>query len=347
MQSRRSFLKATVAASATALGHRVLAAEKPETLRYWDNHAGYGYAGPQDVALLDHWRAAGTNYLSINVGYDPVPWSTAIRAIADYTKGIEGRRDIVICPTYADVQRAWRNGKMAVTYDLEGMGALNGDLSMVELYYRLGVRQMLIAYNINNDAGGGCHDTDHGLTDFGRSVIGEMNRVGMVVDCAHSGIKSGLEAMKLSTKPCIFSHANARALHEHERNITDEQIKAVAATGGVIGVNGVGFFLGGGPATVEGLVAHIDYMSKLVGPEHVGIGLDYDPPGNSPGLDQPTSNKYWPPRQYPGGIETTFLAPSVLPQVAQQLRSRGYKEQAVRDIMGGNFMRVASQVWAK
>jgi membrane dipeptidase len=174
-----------------------------------------------------------------------------------------------------------------------------------------------------------------------------MNRVGMVVDCAHSGIKSGLEAMKLSTKPCIFSHANARALHEHERNITDEQIKAVAATGGVIGVNGVGFFLGDGPATVEGLVAHIDYMSKLVGPEHVGIGLDYDPPGNSPGLDQPTSNKYWPPRQYPGGIETTFLAPSVLPQVAQQLHSRGYKEQAVRDIMGGNFMRVASQVWAK
>lgn len=347
MQSRRTFLRATLAAGVASLGHGAFADEKPETLRYWDNHAGYGYAGPQDVALLDQWRSAGVNYLSINVGYDPVPWSTAIHAIADYTKGIEARPDIILCPTFADVQRAWRNGKMAVTYDLEGMGALHGDLSMVELYYRLGVRQMLIAYNLNNDAGGGCHDTDHGLTDFGRSVIREMNRVGMVVDCAHSGIKSGLEAMKLSTKPCIFSHANARALHEHERNITDEQIKAVAATGGVIGVNGVGFFLGDGPAKVEGLVAHIDYMSKLVGPEHVGIGLDYDPPGNAPGLDQPTSDKYWPPRQYPGGIQTTFLAPSVLPQVAQQLRSRGYKEQAVRDIMGGNFMRVASQVWAK
>lgn len=344
MQSRRSFLKAALAAGITA---RTFAAEQPEPLRYWDNHAGYGYAGPQDVALLDHWRSAGINYLSINVGYDPVPWSTAVRAIADYTKGIESRPDTVLCPTFADVQRAWRAGKLAVTYDLEGMGALNGDLSMVELYYRLGVRQMLIAYNLNNDAGGGCHDTDRGLTDFGRSVIREMNRVGMVVDCAHSGIRSGLEAMKLSTKPCIFSHANARALHEHERNITDEQIKAVAATGGVIGVNGVGFFLGDGPATAEGLVAHIDYMAKLVGPEHVGIGLDYDPPGNAPGLDKPTSDKYWPPRQYPGGIQTTFLAPSALPQVAQELRSRGYKEQAVRAIMGGNFMRVASQVWAQ
>jgi membrane dipeptidase len=346
MQTRRTFLKASLAAGATALGDSVFADDKSAPVHYWDNHAGWGYAGPQDVALLDHWRSAGANYLSINVGYDPVPWSTAVRAIADYTKGIEARSDTLLCTTFAQVQSAWRAGKLAVTYDLEGMGALNGDLSMVELYYRLGVRQMLIAYNLNNDAGGGCHDKDPGLTDFGRSVVHEMNRVGMVVDCAHSGIQSGLEAMKLSTKPCIFSHANARALHEHERNITDEQIKAVAATGGVIGVNGVGFFLGDGPAKVESMVAHIDYMCKLVGPDHMGIGLDYDP-STGPGIDQPTSQKYWPPRQYPGGIQTTFLAPDVLPQIGQQLRSRGYKEQAVRGILSGNFMRVASQVWAR
>jgi membrane dipeptidase len=347
MQSRRTFLKATLAAGATAWGSGVLADDKSAPVRYWDNHGGWGYAGPQDVALLDHWRSAGVNYLSINVGYDPVPWSTTVRAIADYTRGIEARKDVLLCTTLAQVQSAWSAGKLAVTYDLEGMGALNGDLSMVELYYRLGVRQMLIAYNLNNDAGGGCHDKDSGLTDFGRSVVHEMNRVGMVVDCAHSGIQSGLEAMKLSTKPCIFSHANARALHEHERNITDAQIKAVAATGGVIGVNGVGFFLGDGPAKVESMVAHIDYMCKLVGPEHVGIGLDYDPPGNAPGVDKPTSDKYWPARQYPGGIQTTFLGPEALPQIGRQLRARGYKEQAVRDILGGNFMRVASQVWAR
>ena len=140
-------------------------------------------------------------------------------------------------------------------FDIEGMGALNGAVSMVELYYRLGVRQMLIAYNLNNDAGGGCHDEDKGLTDFGRAVVREMNHVGMVLDCAHSGIKSGLEAMRLSTKPCIFSHANARALHDHERNIIDEQIKAVAATGGVVGVNGLNRFLGDGTAKVESMVA--------------------------------------------------------------------------------------------
>ena len=194
------------------LGTRVSSGAQSEAITYWDDHSGFGYTGPGDIALLDHWRFAGVNYLSINVGYDAVPWSTTIRAIADYTKGIEARSDMVLCSTVAQILASWRARKMALTFDIEGMGSLDGDVSMVEFYYRLGVRQMLIAYNLNNDAGGGCHDRDRGLTDFGRAVIREMNRVGMVVDCSHSGIQSGLEAMRLSSKPCIFSHANARAL---------------------------------------------------------------------------------------------------------------------------------------
>ena len=122
--------------------------------------------------MLARWRSAGVSYLSINVGYDPVPWSTTIRAIADYTRGIEARPDMVLCPTLAHVRSAWRAGKMALTFDIEGMGALNGDLSMVELYYRLGVRQMLIAYNLNNDAGGGCHERTTGSPTSGAPSSG-------------------------------------------------------------------------------------------------------------------------------------------------------------------------------
>ena len=347
MVTRRHFLKSSLVASALVTSGRALTGEDKQDLFYWDNHAGFGYAGPQDVGLLDHWRSAGVHYLSINVGYDPVPWSTTLRAIADYTKGIEARSDMVLCSTLAQVHAAKRAGKMALTYDIEGMGALNGDLALVELYYRLGVRQMLIAYNLNNDAGGGCHDIDTGLTDFGRSVVREMNRVGMVVDCAHSGIKSGLEAMKVSSKPCIFSHANARALQDHERNITDEQIRAVAATGGVVGVNGLSLYLGEGPAKTESMVAHIHYIAKLVGVNHVGIGLDYDPSaGAGAPLDEATSARYWPPRQYPASVKEDFLPPSVFPDVCDRLRSLGYKEADIRAIMSGNFMRIASQVWA-
>ena len=148
MITRRKFLTSSLAASALANSDGAWAREDKHDLFYWDDHAGFGYAGPQDVEFLDHWRSAGVHYLSINVGYYPVPWSTTLRAIADYTRGIEARSDMVLCPTLAQVHAAKRAGKMALTYDIEGMGSLNGDLAMVELYYRLGVRQMLIAYNL-------------------------------------------------------------------------------------------------------------------------------------------------------------------------------------------------------
>lgn len=355
--NRRDVLIASLAAGGSLVAARsgaaTLAIRPDAELRLWDNHTGFGYEGPQDVALLDHWQSAGAHYVCVNVGFDMAPWSSTFLAIADYTKAIAARSDMRLCATLADVQDAWRAGLMAVTFNIEGMGALNETLSLVELYYRLGVRQMLIAYNANNAAGGGCHDEDRGLTDFGRAVIREMNRVGMVVDCAHSGIRSGLEAMRLSDKPCIFSHANVRALHDHERNITDEQIKAVAATGGVVGINGLNLFLGRGPSTVEGVVRHIDYISKLVGPAHVGIALDCDPSGWTPPPPESLTpemaalfEKYWPARQYSYNVQDDYLQPKALPQIARELTAQGYAEKDVRAIMGGNFMRVAAEVWA-
>lgn len=344
MLDRRSLLGAMASVGAlTAVARYSAFAAPADDLFIWDNHGGFGYVGPQDMKMLDLWRQAGVGYLSINVGFDAVPWSTTIKAIADYTREIEARSDVVLCATVDDILAARRAGKMALTYDIEGMGALNGDLSMVEIYYRLGVRQMLIAYNLNNDAGGGCHDDDKGLTDFGRAVIAEMNRVGMVVDCAHSGICSGLEAMRLSTRPCIFSHANARALQNHERNITDEQIKAVAKTGGVVGVNGLSRFLAPGSAKLETMAAHIDYIAKLVGPTHVGIGLDCDP--TTDGGTPPYDKRFWPTRQYPADQVTSFVQPADLQRLPGLLRGMGYKDPDIEAIMGGNFMRIAKEVW--
>ena len=133
---------------------------------------------------------------------------------------------------------------MAVAFDIEGAKALNDSIEMVRIYYELGVRQMLFAYNINNAAGGGCHDEDSGLTAFGRSVVSEMNDVGMMVDCSRCGYRTTLEIMENSRDPVVFSHSNARKLWDHERNICDEQAIRCANAGGVVGVNGISQFTG-------------------------------------------------------------------------------------------------------
>ncbi len=314
----------------------------------WDDHAGWGFNKAEDLQWLALWSAAGADFLSVNIGYDATPWTLAIQAVSQYRHWIREHSDHFIqVETLQDVQRARRENKLAVSFDLEGMGALNGDVGMVDLYYRLGVRQMLIAYNLNNLAGGGCHDNDAGLTPFGRSAIREMNRVGMLVDCSHTGYRTALEAMDASDAPVIFSHSNARNLQDHERNITDDLIEACAATGGVIAINGVHLYLGPQDGTVNRLVDHIEYMVQLVGPEHVGIGLDSVPVQITD--DAPADPRYWPAGQYPASAGPDPFAqvvqPDAIPQITERLLDIGYDDSAILAIMGGNFARVAEQVW--
>ena len=312
----------------------------------WDDHGGFAFTGPGSLDGLDRWRNAGVDYLSINVSFDVTPWELGIDALAYYRKWVRDHPALLVqVETVADIHRARREGKLAVTYDIEGMNALKGDVGMVELYYRLGVRHMLFAYNRNNLAGGGCHDENVGLTGFGREVIREMNRVGMVVDCSHSAHRTTMEAMEVSEKPVIFSHSNSRKLWDHERNIWDDQIKACAATGGVVGVTGVGRFLGANGPTVRHLVEHIDYMVEKIGPDHVGIGMDTVFKKDDFGDFLEKHREYWPVSQYASGAAIGYIPPDDFPKVTQALLDRGYDEAAIRGILGGNFLRIAGQVW--
>ena len=180
-----------------------------------------------------------------------------------------------------------------------------------------------------------------GLTDFGRDVIREMNRVGMVVDLSHMGYRATMEAFEVSTAPLIFSHSNPNGLREHARNISDEQIIACAKTGGVVGINGIGDFLGG--TSSELIVENIEYVMDLVGPEHVGIGLDYV-------IDKQELIEYIEtyPDIFPPDKITDFLSivePEQFPEFTELLCQKGYSEQIIRGILGENFLRVAGQVW--
>src|SRR5262249_45795070 len=210
----------------------------------WDAHACLPLLPGQSMAALEQHRVAGASYVSINVGMDFNPIPTVMRVIAAFRKWIAEHADHYLLPeSVEDVRRAKREGKVAVAFDLEGSVMLDDDLSMLRLYRDLGVRQIHLAYNRDNSVGGGCHGADVPLTLFGRQVVDEINRVGLIMDCSHSGYRTSMEVMERSKRPVVFSHSNPKALKNHARNVTDDQIDACARTSGVLCVRCIGSFL--------------------------------------------------------------------------------------------------------
>ena len=138
----------------------------------WDDHAGFEPNPSVDLEILEYWRAAGVDYLSVNVGYDVRSWQQTVKNIGAFITWLEKNADrFTLVRRVDDILAAKHEGKLAIAFDLEGMNALDGQAYMVSLYYRLGVRQMLFAYNLNNKLGGGCMDDDMGLTAYGREII--------------------------------------------------------------------------------------------------------------------------------------------------------------------------------
>jgi membrane dipeptidase len=185
---------------------------------------------------------------------------------------------------------------------------------------------------------------DEGLTAYGRAMVREMNRVGMVPDGSHSSVRTGLDLCEVSTGPVIYSHSCMRSVWEHERNITDEQARACAATGGVIGITGVGIFLGANDISIDALIRHLDYAVELVGPDHVGIGTDF--PFDQTDFDREfAENAELFPESYRRWGPIRFLSPEALSPLASALSARGYPDETIGGILGGNFLRVARQAW--
>jgi membrane dipeptidase len=314
----------------------------------WDAHSCLPLKPGVDCGELARHRAAGIDYVSINVGMDFNPVAQCVRVLATFRAWITARpQHYALVGTIAELRHAKASGRLGISFDLEGSDMLEGDLDMLRLYHDLGVRQMHLAYNRDNAVGGGCHGADIGLTPFGRKVVAEINRLGILMDCSHTGYLTSMDVMALSAKPVVFSHANAQALRDHPRNIRDDQIDACARTGGVVGINGIGIFLGEDDNRTETVLRHIDYVVQRVGADHVGLGLDFvfrrdiddHPPNFNPAL-------WWPPEHdYVG--RSKFVEPERVPAIADGLIRLGYDDGAVRGILGENFLRAAAATWGK
>ena len=300
-----------------------------------------------DVDQLLRYLAVGGSYVSVNVGFGPHGIGETIRVLAAFRGQVQAHPDKFVLGTTADdVVQAKRSGRLAVGFDLECTNPLEGRLDMVQVYYDLGVRSMLMAYNAETLAGYGCHsDPEGGLKPFGRAVVAEMNRVGMFVDASHSSYRTTMDLFEASAAPVIFSHSVARTLKDHERNVTDEQIRACAQTGGVIGLNGVGIFLGDNDASTAAFVRHLDHVVSLVGPQHAGIGSDFVFELTDLERELAENSQLFPPSYRTLGEPYQFVPPEQLPEIIEAMVDLGYPDDAVTAILGGNFLRLAREVW--
>lgn len=312
----------------------------------WDNHACMPLR--PDAAFLpqlDRYRKAGVSMVVVNVMFDKImSWQEGMHVLSFMRSWILDRPDdyhLVTQP--GDIEDAAAAGKLVVAFDIEGMSGLGGELSMVRTYYDLGVRWMLIAYNKNNEAGGGCMDDDTGLTDFGRSVIREMEHVGMALCCSHTGERTCMDAFEWSRNPVMLTHSNPKALVDHPRCVSDAVIKACAETGGTIGVTGYGGFLKGGDTSAENYFRHIDYVVELVGPEHVTLASDYvfDPAELQAFVQSPLLGGS---PDDPAAMPSLF-APEQFPDLADVMLKHGYRTEDVAAILGQNLLRMARKIW--
>jgi membrane dipeptidase len=305
---------------------------------------GYGRSELRSRAL-PRMHHNGFDFVSLTLCTDAEGPELALRRVAAQRQMVREHPTFRLIDTADDILAAKASGQLAIAFNFQGTNAIGGDVSLIEAFYRLGVKHMLMAYNRRNAVGDGCHErTDSGLSYYGVEVVREMNRVGMIVDCSHTSYRTTLDVMSASLAPVIFSHSNPKDLWSHDRNITNDQAVKCAGTGGLVGVNGVDIFLNDRNETnSEVLFDVVDYYYRLIGPDHIGLGLDfvYDSEAMMSNMVsfafQGHSANYDKMRNY--------FEPEQLPRLIAMMLSRGYSDDDLRKILGGNFMRIARHVW--
>jgi membrane dipeptidase len=302
-----------------------------------------------DPRVLERLHRGGVTAVNATIAAWHTPDET-LEQIAALAAVTAAHTDIVMpVRTVADIAAAKANGRVGLIAGFQDTAPLGDDLGLLETYHELGVRVIQLTYNHANRAGAGCMALeDGGLTSFGREVVREMNRLGMLVDVSHCGPHTTLDSIAASDRPIAITHANPRRLLDHPRNKSDAALRETAARGGVIGAVAFGALLTRTmPATLADYIALIDDLVDLVGIEHVGLGPDFmeEMPaevaarvlqGTPPEVVQ--QFRSMPPTQ---GFESV----QAMPNVTAALLDRGYAFPDVQRIMGGNWLRLYGEVW--
>jgi membrane dipeptidase len=303
------------------------------------------------------WKAAGVTCIFQNAGEEGQDPLRLLKRLARFTYVTDMLPDLVRrAATPEAIVAAKKEGRHSLYLTGNGVPlaqqwvSAEEELRYLRVFFQLGIRMMHLTYNRRNLLGDGCAEpANGGLSDLGRAAIAEMNRVGVIVDVAHSGWQTSLEAAKASTRPVVASHTGCASVHRHIRCKPDDVLRAIADTEGLVGICCIPRFLGGG---ITALVDHIDYVVRKFGVDYVGIGTDVAYTSRAAAWEEKrvpplrrTRTRYealWPKEAFvplPG--QQLSLAWTNWPLFTVGLVQRGYSNQDIQKILGGNMLRVA------
>ncbi len=252
------------------------------------------------------------------------PFKRADELLDYYFLEIEKNPDLIShCESLEDIKSAIHEKKTASILSIEGGEALMGDERNLDYFYKKGVRIITLSWNYDNEICGSIgSDKNEGLSDFGKKVVSKMNDLGMIVDTSHISERAFWDVLEATKKPVMASHSNTFSLHDHKRNLKDEQIKAIIKNGGFIGINFYSEFLSKGRCHISDVLRHIEYILSLDGENSIGFGSDFD------GMDAL-------PEEIKGICD--------IEKILEELLKSGYKDTLVKKIASGNFLRVLGE----
>lgn len=303
---------------------------------------------------------SGVTAIQITAAYPDDTFEQAVRRMATYFPLVRTEPRLAIVTRADQIPALHAEGRVGIILTFQGADPIGDRLELAEALHRIGLRVLQLTYNERNAVGDGCCEPSNaGLSRFGRRLVQLLNEIGVLIDLSHAGARTSLEAIDLSVKPCIFSHSNPAALFPNPRNVTDEQMKAVAAKGGLVGISSYPPITWDGSdrrPSFDDLLRAIDYATQLVGPRHVAIGTDSVATTGAYPADLAARLR----ASYPeisGGYHARFAGvPSPgdlegfagmpdLPKLRAGLLARGYAAEDVAGIMGENLLRVYREAW--
>lgn len=312
--------------------------------------------GNFDREVFVELKAGGFTCVTPTLGF----WEGTLESLDELGRWRDREREypdlIKIVRKAEDIRAAEREGKVGVLLGYQNTNLLEDRIAYVELFADLGVRVLQLTYNNQNELGGSCYEEhDSGLARFGREVVREMNRTGIVIDCSHVGDKTTLDVIEYSQKPVAITHANADSLFPHKRNKTDPVLKALSQTGGVIGCAAYrNITPADACATVDAWCEMVARTVEIAGIDHVGLGTDYSHKTGPNHLDWMRKGRWTRGVQYGAGSAAVpgkvakpdwLVNIGALNSVEGGLRRVGFDEGDIAKIMGGNWLRLYEDVF--